>query len=84
MGGIERRPLAVIGIEAGEIEKQVTVDVRRGEEDLGEFDLAARGGIRRDALLRAESCFLVSSIDCRAKVSAAAACFGWEWANSPR
>ena len=35
---VERGPLGVLGIEPGEVEEEVAVDVRRGEEDLAELD----------------------------------------------
>jgi hypothetical protein len=42
------------GYKAGEVEEEVAIDVRRGEEDLAELHPAARLGVGGDALQRAQ------------------------------
>ena len=61
IGGIERGALGV-RVETGEVEKQIAVHIRRGEEDLAELHLAQRLRLRRDPLQRAQQAAIAHAV----------------------
>jgi hypothetical protein len=62
IGGIERGALGVLRVETGEVEKQIAVHIRRGEEDLAELHLARRLRLRRDPLQRAQQATIAHAV----------------------
>ncbi len=50
IGGVQRRPLGVFRVQPCEIEEQIAVHIRRGEEHLAELHSALSLRIRRDPL----------------------------------
>ncbi len=75
IGGIERGVLGVLWVEVGEVEKQIAVHIRRGEEELTELHLAQRLRLHRDPLQGAQQAAIAHAVEGQLKNAVAPGTF---------